>query len=122
MERLELGVNFKPFNKDILLQLPVISDLTPFGVVKSKQMIEDEMKNMDKFLPVLAVSDLVTQIKVGDSVLISHGSHPSFVEEKTTYLIVNELHVLGKRVFKPEILEVSAVSGEETKVIPLKSN
>lgn len=91
-------INFKPFNKDIVARLPKIEEKTPLGVIKSEKMIKEELEKMDKFLPVVAVSDQCAQVAEGDMVLISRGNHPSFVENGETYIIVNEIHVLGKRI------------------------
>ena len=91
-------LNFKPFNMDVIVQVPDIKETTEFGVIKSESQIEEERRKMDKYLTVLAVSDKCVQTKVGDQILISRGSHPSIEQDGKIYIIVNELHILGKRI------------------------
>jgi len=90
-------INFQPIGREILVEIPMISKTTESGVIKSEKMIEEEKKNMDKFLTVLEVGNEVQQIKQGDKIYITNGKHPQIELDGKLYAIINELHVLGKK-------------------------
>jgi len=91
-------VNFKPFNQNILVYAPAISETTKSGVIKSDQMIAEEKKKTDWFLEVAAVSDEVTDIKVGDKVFIGAGNINGMVIDNVNYVYINKLSIVGKRI------------------------
>ena len=90
-------VNFQVINNDVLLEIPVISETTKGGIIKSDSQIKAEQAKMDKFLLVVNISDKCEQIKIGDRVYIAGGKHTQIQLEGKTYIIVNELMILGKK-------------------------
>ncbi|MCK9429249.1 MAG: hypothetical protein M0R17_04545 [Candidatus Omnitrophica bacterium] len=90
-------VNFKPFNQNILVYAPVISETTKSGIVKSDKMIAEEKNKQDWFLEVAEVSDEITDIKVGDKVYIGSGKLPAIDIDGVQYIYVNKLSIVGKR-------------------------
>jgi len=90
-------VNFQTINNDLLVELPIISKKTDAGLIKSKAMIKEEESKSDSFYLVLRVGTECKFIKEGDKIYIN-GKHPRIELDGTLYAIVNEIHVLGKRV------------------------
>jgi co-chaperonin GroES (HSP10) len=91
-------VNFQVLNNDVLVNLPTVSKTTESGVIKSDSMLAEEMKKLDKFLTVVNVGIDVKSINPGDKIMIGSGKHPQIEIDGNMYLIVNELHILGKRI------------------------
>lgn len=91
-------VNFKPFNQNILVYAPVVSETTKSGIVKSDKMIAEEKNKQDWFLEVAAVADDVTDIQVGDKVFIGSGKLPALEIDDVQYIYVNRLSIVGKKI------------------------
>lgn len=98
-KEVKLGVNFKPLNQNILIKAPEVSEKTSAGVIKSEAMIAEEKKKADKFLEVVAVSDDVTDIKVGDKVLIGPGNLHLIEIDEIPYVFINRLSIVGKKLY-----------------------
>ncbi len=90
-------INFQVINNDILLKIPMVSETTEAGIIKSDNQIKAEQAKMDKFLLVVNVSDKCEQVAVGDRVYIAGGKHTQIELEGQIYVIVNELMILGKK-------------------------
>lgn len=60
----------RPAHHNILVLIPVIEDTTDSGIIKGDALVGDETNHLTKeaFLPVIAIADDVTTIKVGDRV------------------------------------------------------
>jgi len=91
-------VDFEPLNKDILVVIPVVFKKTKSGIIKSEALMAEEQKKLGGFLRVAAVSKQVDQVKVGDSVYISNGKHSQIILNGIAYMVINEIHILGKKV------------------------
>jgi co-chaperonin GroES (HSP10) len=91
-------VNFKPVNDIVLVEAKIVDEKTAAGIIKTEKMIEDEKNKMDLFLKVAAVSDDITDIQVGDEVLISGGHHNAVVLDGVTYLILRKVVIYGKKL------------------------
>jgi co-chaperonin GroES (HSP10) len=92
-------VGFKPLGKNILVLAPVVSETTEAGIIKSEEQIAKEMKDFDKHLEVIAVSDEVMTISVGDKVLF-RGNVTTLELDGVGYFILHEASVLGKKIEK----------------------
>lgn len=91
-------INFEPMNDQILVYAPVISETTDAGIIKSEIQLEEEKKNMDKFLTVALVSESITNIKAGDKILVGSGNHKGVELEGVMYMLIHKLSILGKRI------------------------
>ena len=91
-------INFKPFANNVLIEVPMIDEKTKSGIIKAKSQIEEEKSQANKFLKVVAVGDTVTNINVGDMVLLNTGKHPVVTIEEKDYLIVYVGVILGKLI------------------------
>jgi len=96
-------INFKPVNEVLLVVAPVVNEKTEAGIIKSDAQIKEEKSKVDKFLEVAAVSDKITDIQVGDRVLIVGGEHKGMEIDGVTYLILNRISVIGKRLNPIEV-------------------
>ena len=91
-------INFKPFANNVLIEVPMIEEKTKSGIIKAKSQIEEEKSQANKFLKVVAIGDTVTNINVGDMVLLNTGKHPVVTIEEKDYLIVYVGVILGKLI------------------------
>lgn len=91
-------VNFQVINNDILLELPTISKTTDAGILKPESVIKEEQSKADDFYLVINVGPECKYIKPGDRVYMSAGKHPKIILNDKIHVIVNEIHVLGKRI------------------------
>ena len=91
-------INFKPFGNNVLIEVPMIEEKTKSGIIKAKSQIEEEKSQANKFLKVVAVGDTVTNINVGDMVLLNTGKHPVVTIEDKDYLIIYVGVILGKLI------------------------
>lgn len=93
----KIKVNFTPLNKNILVYAPVVKEMTESGIIKSEKQIKEEEKKLDKFLEVATVANDVDTVKVGDKILIGGGNLKGVDIDGTSYIIVHELSIIGKR-------------------------
>ena len=91
-------VNFKPLNQNLLVYAPLIEEKTKSGIIKSESMVKDEKKKLDQFLEVAAVSDEITDIEVGDKVLLGSGTFTTIDIDGIACLHIHKLSVIGKRI------------------------
>lgn len=91
-------INFKPFANNVLIEVPMIDEKTKSGIIKAKSQIEEEKSQANKFLKVVAIGDTVTNINVGDMVLLNTGKHPVVTIEDKDYLIIYVGVILGKLI------------------------
>lgn len=61
--------NFKPLQDYVMVLIPVIEPKTKLGIMKSKQMLEDEFKATPQVFKVVGVGEKVTNIDEGQYVL-----------------------------------------------------
>jgi len=92
-------VNFKPFNKHILIEAPIISEVTEAGIVKPDSLIKEEKKNQKFFLKVVAVADDVEGIDPEDEVFLGSGNLKIIPIEGKDYALVHVLSVIGKKLY-----------------------
>lgn len=90
-------VNFQTINNDLLIAIPTVSDTTKAGLIKSPAMIKAEEDKSDKFYKVISAGGGCKYIKEGDMVYVT-GKHQQIELEGALYAIVNELHILGKKI------------------------
>ena len=94
----EKVINFKPMGEYILVKAPEVSEKTKAGIYKSEAMVKEEEKKQDKFLEVIAVSDDVFTVKVGDMLLINAGSHMLLELDGIKGILVHRAMILGKKI------------------------
>lgn len=91
-------IKFQPFGHNVLLAMPIINEKTVGGIIKSKSQIEEEVRNLSGYLTVVAIGELVTNIQVGDIVLIVQGKHNSITIDDSAYLMVYSSQIIGKKL------------------------
>ncbi|MCP4255528.1 MAG: hypothetical protein GY775_19405 [Candidatus Scalindua sp.] len=70
----EKRIKFKALGNVIIVKLPQAKQDTEAGLYKGKSVIEAEQKVMgDTYMEVLTVGPKVTDIKIGDNILIGAG-------------------------------------------------
>lgn len=95
------AVNFKPVNDYILLQIPVIADKTDSGIIKSPELMIEERENQDDYFLVVAISDDVKKIRLGQRVMISIQRMNLIAIDNVNYGLVETDSVLG---YQPNVL------------------
>lgn len=91
-------INFQPFGHNVLIEKPIIEEKTKAGVIKSSKQIQEELENLPQFLEVLAVGTSVTEIIVGDKVLIRPGKYNTLKLEDKEYLLLSQGFIEGKEL------------------------
>ena len=80
----------KPINKNILLEKVMQENKTKSGIIVSTE--EKEEENIEK---VIAFSDDVDNIKVGDKVIFEDYQTRKITYEGKEYIMIAQEHVLG---------------------------
>lgn len=88
-------VNFKPYNRNILVEAPVISKITEAGILKPDSIIKEEKEKRDLFLKVVAVADDVPDIHPGDKIMVGSGKLQIVPVDGIEYALVHVLSVIG---------------------------
>ena len=85
---------FKPFKKDDLL----IQSIDYYDIHKTSIIVKDEERKNDamSYFEVIKVGDEVTEMKIGDTIILGHLQHtPPFEIEGQMYAVVSEKDVVG---------------------------
>jgi len=90
-------VMFKPLGKNVLVLAPKADKTTKAGLIKSDNMIKEEESKMDRYLAIVAVSDEVTTVKVGDRILVT-GKIELINIDDVNYGILHEAAIIGIRL------------------------
>jgi co-chaperonin GroES (HSP10) len=88
-------LNFKPLNGNLLIIIPEVSKTTASGLIKSDSMVQEEEKQLDKYVTVAAVSDEVKPIVVGDKILLGVSNINTIIIDEIRYGIVHISGVVG---------------------------
>lgn len=94
----EMILNFKPLNKYIAVESPIISDTTDSGIIKSEEMKKNEEAEMDLFLTVIEISDNVTTVSVGDKICVNPKACMGIEIDGVKVLLAHEDTIIGKRI------------------------
>lgn len=79
---------------NILITLPEIKEKTESGILKTEEMIAEEMEKMDSHITkVISVGDNVKSVKVGDSIMIRNTQVPIYSVNGIRYGGIKEYDV-----------------------------
>ena len=87
-------INYEPLGNHIVVEMPDVAKETDSGIIKSEAMIKEEEDKKDGHAEVVAVSQDVKNVKVGD-VVIPKGQGFMVNIEGTEYFQMNMFDVLG---------------------------
>ena len=90
-------VMFKPLGKNLLVLAPKAKKETKAGIIKSDSMIKEEEAKMDKYHLIVAISDEIDSVKIGDRILVS-GKITIIEIDDEIYGIVHEAAIIGVRL------------------------
>lgn len=91
---MENTINYEPLGNHIVVEMPEVAKETDSGILKSESMIREEEDKRDGHAKVVAVSQDVKTVKVGDTV-IPKGQGFMVNVEGTEYFQMNMFDVLG---------------------------
>ena len=83
-------MNFKPLGERVLVQAVVEEKKTASGII-----IPDNAKEKPNKAEVVAVSDELTTIKVGDNVVFGKYAGTEIAIDGTSYLVLDKKDILG---------------------------
>lgn len=83
-------MNFKPLGERVLVQAVVEEKKTASGII-----IPDNAKEKPNKAEVVAVSDELTTIKVGDNVVFGKYAGTEIAIDGTSYLVLEKKDILG---------------------------
>jgi len=87
-------INYEPLGQHIVVEMPNVAKETDSGIIKSESMLKEEREKKDGHAKVVAVSQEVKNVKVGDTV-IPKGQGFMVMVEETEYFQMNMYDVLG---------------------------
>ena len=87
-------INYEPLGQHIVVEMPKVAKETDTGIIKSDSMIKEEEDKRDGHAKVVAVSQEVTNVKVGDTV-IPKGQGFMVMVDGIEYFQMNMFDVLG---------------------------
>ena len=87
-------INYEPLGQHIVVEMPEVAKETDSGIIKSESMIKEEESKRDGHAKVVAVSQEVKAVKVGDTV-IPKGQGFMVKVEDIEYFQMNMFDVLG---------------------------
>ena len=87
-------INYEPLGNHIVVEMPDVANETDSGIIKSESMLKEERDKKDGHAKVVAVSQEVKTVKVGDTV-IPKGQGFMVMVEETEYFQMNMYDVLG---------------------------
>ena len=82
--------NYEPLGSHIVVEMPDVAKETESGIIKSESMLKEERDKRDGHAKVVAVSQEVKNVKVGDTVLYGKYSGTELAHEGKDYLIMKE--------------------------------
>ena len=66
---MEAMINYEPLGNHIVVEMPNVAKETDSGIIKSESMLKEERDKRDGHAKVVAVSQEVKNVKVGDIVI-----------------------------------------------------
>ena len=87
-------INYEPLGNHIVVEMPNVEKETDSGILKSDSMIKAERDKKDGHAKVVAVSQDVKNVKVGDTV-IPKGQGFMVMVDNIEYFQMNMFDVLG---------------------------
>ena len=87
-------INYEPLGQHIVVEMPNVAKETDSGIIKSESMIKEEESKKDGHAKVVAVSQEVKAVKVGDTV-IPKGQGFMVMVDGIEYFQMNMFDVLG---------------------------
>lgn len=79
---------------NILITLPEVKEKTESGIIKSDEMIEEEMGSVDSHITkVVSIGDNVKMVKVGDSIMIRNAQLPIYTVNGIRYGGIKEYDI-----------------------------
>jgi len=94
MVNMENTINYEPLGNHIVVEMPQVEKETASGIIKSELMLREEADKRDGHAKVVAVSQDVKNVKVGDTV-IPKGQGFMVMVEEVEYFQMNMFDVLG---------------------------
>ena len=91
---MENTINYEPLGNHIVVEMPQVMKETESGIIKSDSMIKEEESKKDGHAKVVAVSQEVKTVKVGDTV-IPKGQGFMVMVDGIEYFQMNMYDVLG---------------------------
>ena len=91
---MENTINYEPLGSHIVVEMPQVMKETESGIIKSESMLKEERDKKDGHAKVVAVSQEVKNVKVGDTV-IPKGQGFMVNVEGIEYFQINMYDVLG---------------------------
>jgi len=91
---MENTINYEPLGNHIVVEMPQVEKETASGIIKSELMLREEADKRDGHAKVVAVSQDVKNVKVGDTV-IPKGQGFMVMVEEVEYFQMNMFDVLG---------------------------
>jgi len=87
-------INYEPLGNHIVVEMPQVEKETASGIIKSELMLREEADKRDGHAKVVAVSQDVKNVKVGDTI-IPKGQGFMVMVEDVEYFQMNMFDVLG---------------------------
>ena len=91
---MENTINYEPLGNHIVVEMPQVEKETASGIIKSELMLREEADKRDGHAKVVAVSQDVKNVKVGDTV-IPKGQGFMVMIDEVEYFQMNMFDVLG---------------------------
>ena len=91
---MENTINYEPLGPHIVVEMPQVEKETASGIIKSELMLKEEADKRDGHAKVVAVSQDVKNVKVGDTV-IPKGQGFMVMVDEVEYFQMNMFDVLG---------------------------
>lgn len=88
------GINYEPLGQHIVVEMPEVAKETDGGIIKSESMLKEERDKRDGHAKVVAVSQDVKTVKVGD-IVIPKGQGFMVKVGNVEYFQMNMFDVLG---------------------------
>jgi len=87
-------INYEPLGNHIVVEMPNVEKETASGIIKSEMMLKEEESKRDGHAKVVAVSQDVKTVKVGDTI-IPKGQGFMVMVDEIEYFQMNMFDVLG---------------------------
>ena len=87
-------INYEPLGNHIVVEMPDVAKETESGIIKSESMLKEEAEKRDGHAKVVAVSQEVKNVKVGD-IVIPKGQGFMVKVGDIEYFQMNMFDVLG---------------------------
>ena len=87
-------INYEPLGSHIVVEMPQVAKETESGIIKSESMLKEERDKRDGHAKVVAVSQEVKNVKVGD-IVIPKGQGFMVKVDDVEYFQMNIFDVLG---------------------------